>query len=64
MNDIQMFSNYPDVVSIEQLQEMLDVGRNTAYKLVNEKKIKSINIGRVHKIPKVYIIEYIMANAS
>lgn len=44
MNDIQMFSNYPDVVSIEQLQEMLDVGRNTAYRLINEKKIKSINI--------------------
>ncbi len=64
MNDKQMFSNYPDVVSIEQLQEMLDVGRNTAYRLINEKKIKSINIGRVHKIPKVYIIEYIMANAS
>ena len=64
MNEIQMFVNYPDVVTIEQLQEMLCIGRNTAYRLINEKYIRSIRIGNVHKIPKIYVIEYILANAS
>ena len=59
-----MFANYPDVVNVEQLQTMLGVGRNTAYRLINDNEIRSIRIGSVHKIPKVYVIEYILANAS
>ena len=54
-----MFENYPDVVSINDLTEMLHIGRNTAYKLINNKEIKSIRIGKVHKIPKSYVIEYL-----
>lgn len=54
-----MFNNYPDVVNIEQLTEMLDIGRNTAYKLIKSKQIKSVTIGKMHKIPKPYIIEYL-----
>lgn len=30
MNEIQMFANYPDVVSVEQLMEMLGIGKNPA----------------------------------
>ena len=54
-----MFKQYPDVVSIKQLQTMLGVGRNTAYDLLKKNKIQSIRIGRVHKIPKVNIIKYL-----
>lgn len=31
-----MFNNYPDVVNIKQLREMLGVGITKAYTLVNE----------------------------
>ena len=55
-----MFAEYPDIVSVEDLMKMLGVGKNTAYKLINEKKIKSINIGRIHKIPKCCVIDYII----
>lgn len=54
-----MFSSYPDVVSVDDLTKMLGIGKNTAYKLINDKVIKSIQIGRKHKIPKIYIIEYL-----
>ena len=57
-----MFKNYPDVVSVSQMQQMLGVGRNTAYDLLKEQKIQSIRIGRVHKIPKINIIKYLHAN--
>lgn len=53
------FKEYSDVVSVEQMTEMLDIGRNTAYKLLNNGSIKSIRIGRVHKIPKQSVISYL-----
>ena len=54
-----MFEEYPDVVTVGELANMLQVGKNKAYELVNNGKIKSIKIGRTHKIPKINIIKYI-----
>lgn len=54
-----LFSEYPDVVSVEQLSVMLGIGMKTAYKLLKEKKIKSITIGRIYRIPKIYILDYL-----
>lgn len=54
-----MFNDYPDIVSIKQMMIMLNIGRNTAYNLINTNQIKSIKIGRIHKIPKINIIKYI-----
>ena len=57
-----MFKSYPDVVNVAQLQKMLGIGRNTAYKLLSENKIESIRIGRVHKIPKKAVAKYLQTN--
>jgi len=54
-----MFRNYPDVVNVEQMSKMLNVGKNTAYSLVTQNVIRSVKIGRVHKIPKINIIRYL-----
>ena len=54
-----IFENYPDVVTVEQLASMLGISTNTAYKLVKEKQIKSVCIGRIYKIPKIYVLEYL-----
>lgn len=59
INTDNTFTEYPSIVSVEQMTEMLDIGRNTAYKLLNDGSIKSIRIGRVHKIPKQNIITFI-----
>lgn len=55
-----IFADYPDVVSISQLKEMLGIGKSVAYRLVQTNKIKSFRIGRIYKIPKKYIIDYIL----
>ena len=47
------------IVSTKQMQEMLGIGKNTAYKLLESNMIKSIRIGRTHKIPKENIIAYL-----
>lgn len=55
-----IFADYPDVVSISQLKEMLGIGKSVAYRLVQTNKIKSFRIGRIYKIPKKNIIDYIL----
>ena len=41
-----MFSNYPDVVSVDELTTMLHIGKNKAYELINSNTIQSIRIGK------------------
>lgn len=54
-----MFNSYPDILSVKQLCEILDIGKNTAYRLLQSGAIKSIKIGKVYKIPKKEILKYI-----
>ncbi len=54
-----MFNSYPDILSVKQLCEILDIGKNTAYSLLQSGEIKSIKIGKVYKIPKKEIRKYI-----
>lgn len=58
-NSYNIFTEYPDVVSRKQMQVMLNIGNNTAFDLLNSGEIISIRIGKVHKIPKINIIEYL-----
>lgn len=42
----------PVVMSVEQLAETLQVGRNTAYSLVRSGRIKSVRVGRQIRVPR------------
>lgn len=58
-----LFTNYPDIVDISQMRKMLgNIGTTLAYKLLKEKRIKSIKIGREYRISKSCIIEYLLNN--
>ena len=64
MNDInknnqELFTNYPDILSVAQLMKILQIGRILAYKLIEEKKIKALKIGREYKIIKKSVLEFI-----
>jgi len=56
-------NNYDDMVTIDELCEMLAVGRNTAYSLLKEGAIKAFKIGRVWKIPREAVSEYVLKNS-
>lgn len=58
-NTTTIFSSYPDVVSVEQLSQMLGISTKTAYRLLKEKKIKAITIGRTYRIPKIFVLDYL-----
>lgn len=56
-----MFANYPDVVEINQLREMLGgISRKLAYRLLADNEIRSVRVGRTYKIPKACVIEYLL----
>lgn len=58
-----MFRNYPDVVTPEQVQQMLGIGRRKAYELLKSGELPSIRMGRLYRIPKISVIDYLCGNA-
>lgn len=47
------------VMEIDGLCEILGIGKNTAYQLLNDQEIDAFKVGTVWKIPKKSIEEYI-----
>ena len=55
-----MFKDYPDVVTVEQMCEMLGgISIKTGYRLLKNGSIKSVVVGRRYRIPKLYVFEYL-----
>ena len=55
-----MFTEYPDVVNVEQLCEMLGgPSSKSVYRLLKEGAIQSYWIGKRYRIPKVSVLEYL-----
>ena len=59
-----MFEDYPDLVSIDEICNMLSIGKNAAYELLQKKKIKAFHIGRSWKFPKQAVEEYILSESK
>lgn len=59
-NHFDLFSEYPEIISVEQMMEMLQIGKVLAYRMVEEKKIKSAKIGREYKIIKKSVIDLLL----
>lgn len=54
----------PVLVEIDGLCTMLNIGKNTAYKLLTEGEVESFKIGSVWKIPVKSIMEYVNRKAE
>ncbi len=55
----QLFEEYPELVSVSDLMSMLSIGRVLAYRLITDKKVKAVKIGREYKIVKNSVIALI-----
>lgn len=54
-----MLRDYPDLMEVRHLQEILHIGRQKAYALVRNKEIPSLRVGRTYRIPKAYLLAYL-----
>ena len=51
--------NAPDILTVSDLQRLLNIGRSTAYRLIENGEIRCIRVGRTIRIPKKFIADFI-----
>jgi excisionase family DNA binding protein len=54
-----IFKEYPDILNVKQVSEILGVSTKTVYKLLGEGTLVSLKVGREYKIPKVNVLRYV-----
>lgn len=59
-----MFEEYGDILTIEDLMKVLDIGKNTAYKLIKSGQIPILKINRTHKIPKKGVENFVLKSCD
>ena len=52
-----MLEQYDDLLTLDELCEVLQIGRNTAYQILNSGFVPAFRIGRRWKIPKTSVQE-------
>ena len=55
---LSFFPDYPYVVDMKQVGEMLGVCVKTVHRMVQNNELKSVRIGRQHRIAKLHIMQY------
>lgn len=58
-----MFEEYSDVLTVEEACEALRIGYNAIYDLLGSGKLKGYRNGRIWRIPKESVKQYILENA-
>lgn len=52
----QLFSSYPDMLTVEQLAQALNIGRTMAYRLVRTGQVRSLRFGTAIRVPKTALL--------
>lgn len=55
-----MFCEYPDVLTVGNIQRMLSIGRHEVYHLILSGKLYALKVGKSYRIPKVKAIDYLV----
>ena len=59
-----MLSEYPDILTTDEACEALRLGYNALYDLLQSGKLKAYRNGRLWRIPKKSVIEYILEQSK
>jgi len=59
-----MLEHQDDFLTVDELCELLKIGHNAAYRLLNSGELKAFRNGRVWRIPKQGVIEYTRQQAK
>ena len=57
----EMFSEYNDIVSVDDVTRMLHLSRVTVYKLLKSGRIRTLKVGKKYIIPKKNVIGFLVA---
>lgn len=59
-----MLNHYGDIMTVPDVAEVLNIGKNRVYELLESKALKGFRIGRVWKIPKDALLDYILSRSQ
>ena len=48
-----------DLITIDEMREILSIGKNAAYTILNSGELQAFKIGKVWKIPRQSVYDYI-----
>ena len=54
-----MLNNTKDILTIKDLQKLLNIGRNTALRLVQDGEIEGFKVGRQWRLTRESVVRYI-----
>lgn len=55
----QSYEQLPLSLTVNELAQVLHIGRNLAYQLVNDGTIRSIHVGRSIRIPRTALMQFL-----
>ena len=55
----EIFSEYSDIVTVDEVMKMLRLGKNTVNKLLKDDEIMNVKVGARYIIPKQSVIEFV-----
>lgn len=58
------FNDYPDILNVADIQEILGIGRKQAYELAHSGQFHVINIGKRIKVSKSVLISWIEGDSQ
>ena len=58
-----MFEQYDDILTIEEVAELLRIGMTQAYRIVRSGNLKGYIEGKDWKIPKQALINYVVSQS-
>lgn len=59
-----MLNDYGDILTVDELCEVLRISENVAYRLIRENNISAFKVGRIYKIPKKAIENFISTESK
>ena len=58
-----MLRDYPDVLNIDQMCEILSVSTKTGYAILKKGSVQHLKVGRSYRIPKAHLLTYLIGFA-
>ena len=58
-----MFEQYDDILTIEEVAELLRIGMTQSYRIVRSGNLKGYKEGKDWKIPKQALINYVVSQS-
>ena len=59
-----MFTEYEDLLTVDEACEALRIGHNTIYTLLKQGELKGYRCGRIWRIPRAALEEYVCTHSG